>query len=206
SLKPSSWDSRHIVSLTGGKYFSRNWNIGARFRMQTGLPETPYDIARSQLVNVWNIANAPVSNYALLNSQRGNVVHQLDIRAEKKWIFSKWQMTFYVDVVNAYGSKSPSRLPVIALARGADGNGIIAETTAQHRCHIAYLFLNSNRLKKNNKKDIPSSAVSEKRRVLDLFYKRSKIPLTGRHCFINPHSFFLFQKNSLFSVFLKLKV
>jgi len=126
NLKPSSWDSRHIVSLTGGKYFSRNWNIGARFRMQTGLPETPYDIARSQLVNVWNIANAPVSNYALLNSQRGNVVHQLDIRAEKKWIFSKWQMTFYVDVVNAYGSKSPSRLPVIALERGADGNGIIA--------------------------------------------------------------------------------
>ncbi|ODS88817.1 MAG: ferric aerobactin receptor [Chryseobacterium sp. SCN 40-13] len=144
SLKPSSWDSRHIVSLTGGKYFSRNWNIGARFRMQTGLPETPYDIARSQLVNVWNIANAPVSNYALLNSQRGNVVHQLDIRAEKKWIFSKWQMTFYVDVVNAYGSKSPSRLPVIALERGADGNGIIANPGAPQNEQVYQLNYGEN--------------------------------------------------------------
>lgn len=144
SLKPSSWDSRHIVSLTGGKYFSRNWNIGARFRMQTGLPETPYDIARSQLVNVWNIANAPVSNYALLNSQRGNVVHQLDIRAEKKWIFSKWQMTFYVDVVNAYGSKSPSRLPVIALERGADGNGIIANPGAPQNDQVYQLNYGEN--------------------------------------------------------------
>lgn len=144
SLKPSSWDSRHIVSITGGKYFSRNWNIGARFRMQTGLPETPYDIARSQLVNVWNIANAPVSNYALLNSQRGNVVHQLDIRAEKKWIFSKWQMTFYVDVVNAYGSKSPSRLPVIALERGADGNGIIANPGAPQNDQVYQLNYGEN--------------------------------------------------------------
>ncbi|RST26706.1 TonB-dependent receptor [Chryseobacterium lacus] len=144
SLKPSSWDSRHIVSLTGGKYFSRNWNIGARFRMQTGLPETPYDIARSQLVNVWNIANAPVSNYALLNSQRGNVVHQLDIRVEKKWIFSKWQMTFYVDVVNAYGSKSPSRLPVIALERGADGNGIIANPGAPQNDQVYQLNYGEN--------------------------------------------------------------
>ncbi len=144
SLKPSSWDSRHIVSLTGGKYFSRNWNIGARFRMQTGLPETPYDIARSQLVNVWNIANAPVSNYALLNSQRGNVVHQLDIRAEKKWIFSKWQMTFYVDVVNVYGSKSPSRLPVIALERGADGNGIIANPGAPQNDQVYQLNYGEN--------------------------------------------------------------
>lgn len=129
-LKPSSWDSRHILSLTAGKYFNRNWNLGARFRMQSGLPETPYDVQRSQLVNVWNITNSPIYNYALLNANRGNTVHQLDIRAEKKWIFNKWQMTFYVDVVNAYGSKNPSALPVIALERDDSGNGIIANPNA----------------------------------------------------------------------------
>lgn len=125
NLIPSSWDSRHIVALTGGKYFKRNWNIGARFRMQSGFPQTPYDLNRSQLVNVWNISNSPVVDYRLLNTLRGNVIHQLDIRVEKKWIFSKWQMTFYVDVVNAYGSKNPSALPVIALERDDHGNGII---------------------------------------------------------------------------------
>lgn len=135
-LKPSSWDSRHIFSLTAGKYLKRNWNLGARFRMQSGLPETPYDIERSQLVNIWNVANSPVYDYALLNTERGNVVHQLDFRAEKKWIFSKWQMTFYVDVVNAYGSKNPTTLPVIALERDADGNGIITNPSASQNVQI----------------------------------------------------------------------
>lgn len=138
-LKPSSWDSRHILSLTAGKYFKRNWNFGARFRMQSGLPETPYDLTRSQLVNVWNIANSPVSDYTLLNTERGNLVHQLDIRAEKKWIFNKWQMTFYVDVVNAYGSKKPSALPVIALERDANGNGIILNPSAPQNEQIYQL-------------------------------------------------------------------
>ncbi|WP_228438193.1 TonB-dependent receptor plug domain-containing protein [Chryseobacterium sp. 6424] len=83
NLLPSSWDSRHILTLTGGKYFNRNWNIGARFRLQSGLPETPYDLQRSALVNIWNIANGPVSDFSRLNSARGNVAHQLDLRAEK---------------------------------------------------------------------------------------------------------------------------
>lgn len=141
-LLPSSWDSRHILSLTAGKYFSRNWNLGARFRMQSGFPETPYDMTRSPFVNIWNIANSPVSDYTRLNTLRGNLVHQLDIRAEKKWIFNKWQLTFYLDVVNAYGSKNPSALPVIALERDANGNGIIQNPDAPANSQIYQLSVN----------------------------------------------------------------
>lgn len=130
TLIPSSWDSRHILTLTTGKYFKRNWNIGARFRLQTGLPETPYDLNRSALVNIWNVANGPVQNFTQLNTLRGNVAHQLDIRAEKKWIFKKWQLTGYVDIVNIYGSKNPSNLPVVNLQRDASNNGIITNPTA----------------------------------------------------------------------------
>lgn len=130
NLLPSSWDSRHILSVTGGKYLKRNWNIGARFRLQSGFPQTPYDFARTGLVTNWNIANGPVSDYTQLNTLRGNLTHQLDVRVEKKWIFNKWQMTFYVDVVNAYGSKNPSALPVIGLERDQNGNGIIENPNA----------------------------------------------------------------------------
>ncbi len=130
TLLPSAWDSRHILSLTGGKYLAKNWNIGARFRLQSGYPETPYDLGRSALVPVWNIKNGPVSNYNLLNTQRGNTVHQLDIRIEKKFIFKKWQATLYLDIVNAYGSQNPSSLPVVVLARDAQGNGIIENPSA----------------------------------------------------------------------------
>lgn len=130
NLLPSSWDSRHILTMTTGKYFKRNWNLGARFRLQSGLPETPYDLQRSALVNIWNVANGPVQDFTQLNSLRGNVAHQLDIRAEKKWIFKKWQFTTYVDVVNVYGSKSASNLPVVNLQRDASDNGIIANPNA----------------------------------------------------------------------------
>lgn len=129
NLLPSSWDSRHIVAVTAGKYLNRNWNLGARFRMQSGLPETPYDLQRSALVNIWNIANGPLQDFNLLNSKRGNLSHQLDLRAEKKWIFKKWQFTAYIDIVNAYGSKSPSRLPVVNLQRDSNNNGIVANPT-----------------------------------------------------------------------------
>ena len=129
-LLPSSWDSRHILSITAGKYFGKNWNIGAKFRLQSGLPETPYNLSRSELVSIWNIANSPVQDFTKLNSQRGNLVHQLDIRAEKKWIFTKWQFTAYIDVINVYGANNPSNLPVVNLDRDVDGNGIILNPAA----------------------------------------------------------------------------
>ena len=138
-LLPSSWDSRHILSITAGKYFGKNWNIGAKFRLQSGLPETPYNLDRSQLVSVWNIANSPVQDFTQLNSQRGNLVHQLDIRAEKKWIFKKWQFTTYIDVINVYGANNPSNLPVVNLDRDANGNGIIINPSAPENQQIYQL-------------------------------------------------------------------
>lgn len=129
NLLPSSWDSRHILTFTAGKYFAKNWNIGARFRMQSGLPETPYDLQRSALTNVWNVANGPVQNYNYLNTLRGNLAHQLDIRTEKKWVFNKWQLTAYVDIVNIYASANPSNIPVVNLQRDGNNNGIIANPT-----------------------------------------------------------------------------
>ena len=130
NLLPSSWDSRNILSISAGKVLQKNWNFSARFRLQSGLPETPYDLNRSSLVDIWNINNGPVQNFAQLNSQRGNVAHQLDLRAEKKWIFKKWQFTAYFDVINVYGSENPSNLPVVNLQRNANGDGIIQNPSA----------------------------------------------------------------------------
>lgn len=129
-LFPSAWDSRHILSMTVGKYFSKNWNLGARFRLQSGLPETPYNLERSALVEIWNVNNGPVQDYTKLNQLRGNVAHQLDVRAEKKWVFSKWQLTAYIDIVNVYGSKSASNLPVVNLQRDPNDQPIISNPDA----------------------------------------------------------------------------
>jgi hypothetical protein len=51
-------------------------------------------------------------------------------KSRKKWIFKKWQLTAYMDVVNVYGSKNPSALPVVNLQRDANDNGIVANPSA----------------------------------------------------------------------------
>jgi len=130
NLLPSSWDSRHILSVSAGKVLKRNWNFSARFRLQSGLPETPYDLIRSSSVPIWNINNGPLQDFAKLNSLRGNVAHQLDLRTEKKWIFKKWQFTAYLDIINIYGSKTATNLPVVNLQRDANGDGVIQNPNA----------------------------------------------------------------------------
>lgn len=141
---PSSWDTRHILSATVGKNFNRNWNIGARFRLQSGFPETPYDLEKSALVKIWNINNSAVQDYTSLNQLRGNLIHQLDIRIEKKWVFKKWQFTTYFDIVNAYGSKNPSNLPVVSLVRDNDGNGVVSNPNVPQDEQKYLLQINEN--------------------------------------------------------------
>ncbi len=50
----SSWDSQHIISAVASKKLANNWEIGAKWRFQSGLPYTPYDVERSSEVRRWN--------------------------------------------------------------------------------------------------------------------------------------------------------
>jgi UDP-N-acetylmuramate dehydrogenase len=62
--------------------------------------------------------------------------NEAEIRSEMKELNEKraekqpLQFTFYVDVVNVYGSKNASNLPVVNLQRDASDNGIIANPNA----------------------------------------------------------------------------
>jgi hypothetical protein len=39
----SSWDNKHLLSLTWGYQLKHNWELGLKFRYQGGVPTTPYD-------------------------------------------------------------------------------------------------------------------------------------------------------------------
>lgn len=121
----SSWDSRHIVNMTMGKQFKKNWEIGINFRMQSGLPYTPYDYDRSALVDNWSINPFPLYDYTLLNSERTGVSHELDIRIDKKWYWKNVSFNLYFDVNNVYGGPSGINYPTVLLARDESGNAII---------------------------------------------------------------------------------
>jgi hypothetical protein len=124
---PSAWDAQHLISLTGGKKFKRNWEIGARWRFTGGSPYTPNDLQTSSLVPVWNLNRSGIPNFAQLNTERLKPAHFLDIRVDKKWFFKKWALNVYVDVQNVYAFQA-QQPPQLIQQTDANGNPLINPT------------------------------------------------------------------------------
>ncbi|MEN9421358.1 MAG: hypothetical protein RLZZ107_832, partial [Bacteroidota bacterium] len=121
---PTSWDSRHIVSLTGGKRFKNGWEFGMRWLFSGGAPYTPYDVATSSLITNWNINGVGLLDYNQLNTQRESSFHQLNIRVDKKLYLKQFNMNFYFDVQNVYGYKA-QLAPILLLQTDANGQGVV---------------------------------------------------------------------------------
>jgi hypothetical protein len=115
SYSASSWDNRNIISLTGGKQFGKNWEVGLKFRFFDGAPFTPFDVENSRLRSVWDITRQGVFDYSKINTQRLPSNHQLDIRIDKKYYVRKKAINVYLDIQNIYNNKIvlPSLLTVV---------------------------------------------------------------------------------------------
>ncbi len=122
---PSSWDNRHLLTVTGGKKLSKNWEIGGKFRLVGGQPYTPYDFEASSVIENYDVANSGILDYAKLNSERFNTYHQLDVRVDKTWYFKKMALNFYVDIQNLYASEATTQSYLIPMVDG-NGNKIIS--------------------------------------------------------------------------------
>lgn len=101
---PSSWDNRHLLSLTFGYKFPRNWELGLKFRYQGGAPYTPYDEIASR-INYLSLGQG-VLNYAQLNALRLRSFNASDLRIDKKWNFRKTTIDLFLDITNWYGARS----------------------------------------------------------------------------------------------------
>jgi hypothetical protein len=119
---PSSWDNRHILSLTAGKIFSNNWELGMRYRFVGGAPTTPYaDYALDTAV--WDAFGRAVLDFSRLNSGRGGATRQLDVRIDKKWNYKSWALNLYLDVQNLLNQQT--RFPDVWVAKtDSDGKPI----------------------------------------------------------------------------------
>jgi len=120
SYLPSAWDSKHIVSVTGGKKFKRNWDVGFRWLFSGGSPYTPYDIKQSSNISAWSVRGVGLLDYNQLNARRLGNFHQLDIRVDKRWFFSKWSLNLYLDIQNFYNFQA-EQIPILNMQSGADG-------------------------------------------------------------------------------------
>lgn len=118
---PSSWDNRFIVSLTAGKRFGKNWEIGARWRYLGGVPFTPVDVETSSLREVWDLTGRAVLDFDQINTQRLAAFNQLDFRIDKRYFFNKWNLNWYFDVQNALNFQA-QQPPTLIPVRESDGS------------------------------------------------------------------------------------
>jgi hypothetical protein len=95
--RASSFDQRLIFNVGGGYLFNPNWEVGAKFRLVTGRPYTP-----------WNPdGTKSVENF---NGTRLDVNHSLDVRVDRRWFFDDWTLIAYIDVQNVY-NRQASTIP-----------------------------------------------------------------------------------------------
>jgi hypothetical protein len=80
-LGPSDWDERHILNLVAGARLGGGYSVGARFHLNTGR---------------WApVVGSPGGEYQQLPSY-----YQIDLRAQRRFVFDRFVMDLYADFAN----------------------------------------------------------------------------------------------------------
>ncbi|NJD18636.1 MAG: hypothetical protein FIA95_05045 [Gemmatimonadetes bacterium] len=100
-LRPSSWDRRHALSLTGGYRPSTKWEFGAKLRVLAGLAYTPFDLERSRAE--YALTGRGVLDWSSVGAARTPAYARLDARVERMFAFPSWNGILFLDVQNLTG-------------------------------------------------------------------------------------------------------
>ncbi len=99
------FDQTHILAMVASYTFPANWELGFRWRVVSGNPDTP--ITGSTFVSDFD-RHEPV--LGAVNSNRLPLFHQLDIRLDKRWIYDRWTLSAYLSLTNAYNRPNTEAL------------------------------------------------------------------------------------------------
>jgi hypothetical protein len=95
-LGRSDWDERHILNLVAGRRLGRNYTVGARFHLNTGR---------------WAPVVGGAGEYQQLPTY-----YQIDLRAERRFVFDRFVMDLYADFANV--TLEPEVLQLDAVYQG----------------------------------------------------------------------------------------
>lgn len=130
--RPSNWDTRHMLNLTGSYRLPHNWNVSMRWRLVGGAPYSPIDMDLSTSKAAWSVTNQAYIDYVHYNTLRLSSSHQLDARIDKEFYFQKWMLNFYLDIQNVYNFQSGN--PPIYTNK--DINGVVQDNPNDPQRHI----------------------------------------------------------------------
>lgn len=95
------FDQTHILAIVGSYQLPRNWELGLRWRVVSGNPNTP--VTGATFVDEFD-EYAPI--YGATNSDRLPTFQQLDLRVDKTWVFDRWKLSAYLSLINAYNHEN----------------------------------------------------------------------------------------------------
>jgi hypothetical protein len=76
---PYDFDRTHLVNVVAGMPLPRNWDVGIRGQYQSGRPAT---------------------TTAGYNTARNNGYLRIDMRVDKRAVYRRWLLDFYIDITN----------------------------------------------------------------------------------------------------------
>lgn len=116
----SSWDNRHLLSITGGWQFGSNkqWELAGKWRYLGPFPYTPWRLDQ-QAALFYESRGVGLLDNTQLNANESPAFSQVDLRLERKWFFTKWNLVVFVDIQNVFNILNPTA-PNFGLARNAD--------------------------------------------------------------------------------------
>jgi TonB family protein len=102
---PSPFDQPHVLNAVASWKPGGGWEFGVRYQLASGRPDTPvigatYDADTGDYVAI----RGP------LRSHREPVFSQLDVRAEHDWLFERWSLGLYLDIINVTNAKNVEAL------------------------------------------------------------------------------------------------
>ena len=100
-----NFDQTHILNLALSWEINRRWRVGARFQLATGAPRRVIEGA---------YYDADRDGFNAISAQRGvegnterlPTYHQLDLRVDYRFRWGPFDMSAYLDVINAYNAQN----------------------------------------------------------------------------------------------------
>jgi hypothetical protein len=96
-MRPSSFDQRWKMTVSGGYAINENWEFNAAFHLATGRPYTPFGPEAG--VEAFYRASATY------NTARVGTNHSLDIRISRRWVTGSLVINTFADIQNVYNRK-----------------------------------------------------------------------------------------------------
>jgi TonB family protein len=98
---PTAFDQPHVLNAVGSYKLGRGYEAGLRFQLASGRPDTPV---------LGSTYNADTGQYEAvrggLRSVRVPTFRQIDFRVEKQWLYQRWSLGLYLDIINVANFKN----------------------------------------------------------------------------------------------------